>query len=92
MKIYEVGGAPDWVCANSPEEAERVYREFLRDKISAMEIDEELEEFPPEELSSKQLDKYRYQYENDKYQLCSRSFRRELKERKKPGIFACSDY
>ena len=89
MKVYEIGGSPDWVCANSKEEAEKVYREFCSDKISQEETDYEIEHYPPQELSESDLDALVYQEADSSIR---RTFREELERRTKPEIFAYSEY
>lgn len=92
MKIYEVGGAPDWVCANSAKEAKQLYQNFYLDKMRKEDIRDELKSYPPFEVSGKDMDTLLYVDNDSVGHVKKITFREELKRRTKPEMFAFSDY
>lgn len=85
MNIYQIGGTPDWVCANTKKEAKTIYREFLKDKIMDDEIDDEIKYNPPTKLTKKELKHCIYR---DQEKIEDRTFEEELKNRTKAEMFA----
>lgn len=89
LKVYEIGGAPDWVCATSPEEAISIYKKYLSAKLCNTEIDDEIQESPPKELTDKELDDMKYTDEDTGLMI---PFKQELKRRTNPELFANSQF
>lgn len=92
MKIYRMNGA-DYVCARSPRDAMRVYREHLSMCFGkgSIEYNEILSESEAFELSEEKLSTMFVVDERGPEQV-KRTFKEELLLKKEPDFFASSEW
>lgn len=92
MFVYWIGGSPDWVCANSEEEAIAVFRKHYIHVWEHEDIEDELAEFPPEKLTEQEMIDHLYRKEVAFGEYKDITYAEELTTRTKPEMFAFSEY